>query len=80
MFYKNALFVFPVFWYGFVSVFSGLQFYDQILYQLYNLFFTSAPIMFYALYDYEIPKEEFLKDPKYYQIGFKSNFSIIKTL
>lgn len=73
MFYKNALFVFPLFWYGFVSVFSGLSFYENILYQSYNLFFTSWPITYYALYDFEHKKEEFLRDPKYYKIGFRGN-------
>jgi len=70
MFYKNAIFVFPLFWYGFVSVFSGLSFYENILYQVYNIFFTGVPIMFYALYDFEHSKFLLMNDPKYYKIGY----------
>jgi phospholipid-transporting ATPase len=32
MFYKNTLFVFPIFWFGFYSVFSGVPFYENYLY------------------------------------------------
>jgi phospholipid-transporting ATPase len=32
MFYKNVIFVFPIFWYGFFSAFSGTAIYDNILY------------------------------------------------
>ena len=32
MFYKNMLFVFPQFWYGFVSAFSGQTLYESWLY------------------------------------------------
>lgn len=32
MFYKNTLFVFPIFWFGFYSVFSGVAFYENYLY------------------------------------------------
>jgi phospholipid-transporting ATPase len=72
MFYKNVIFVFPMFWYGFYSVFSGVSFYEPFIYQLYNMFFTSNPIIYYALFDYEFQKETFLKDPKLYVIGLKN--------
>lgn len=32
MFYKNVLFVFPVFWFGFFSIFSGTSIYENLLY------------------------------------------------
>lgn len=74
MFYKNVLFVFPLFWYGVISVYSGVSFYDPYLYQLFNLIFTSNPIMYYALFDYEFTREVFMKDPKHYILGLKSKF------
>ena len=52
MFYKNVLYVFPLFFYGFVSLFSGTVFYNNFLYQCYNIFFTSLPIMWFALFDF----------------------------
>eukprot|EP00347_Sterkiella_histriomuscorum_P005590 403356030 len=72
MFYKNIIFVFPLFWYGVCSVYSGVTFYDSYLYQLFNLFFTSNPIMYFALFDYEFTKHQFMTDPKHYQLGLKN--------
>lgn len=51
IFYKNILFVVPQFWFGFLSVFSGQPLYEQWIYQLYNIIFTSIPIMWYAIFD-----------------------------
>jgi hypothetical protein len=40
------------------------------------LVFTSWPIFFFALFDYEHPREAFMKDPKLYRIGlYNKNFS-----
>lgn len=71
MFYKNVVFVIPLFWFGMLSVFSGTAMYDSILYQFYNLFFTSIPIIWFAVFDWEFSKEEFLSNEKHYQLGFK---------
>lgn len=76
MFYKNTLFVIPIFWFGFVSVYSGTTFYDSSLYQLYNITFTTLPVMYFALYDFEFEKDVFLKDYKLYKIGLKGNYLI----
>ena len=32
MFYKNVLYVLPIFWYGIMSAFSGTNFYDAYQY------------------------------------------------
>ncbi len=72
MFYKNVLFVFPMFLFGIYSIFSGTSIYDAYLYQLYNVFFTGAPIMWFGMMDFEHEKEEFLKNPKHYSIGLKN--------
>lgn len=70
MFYKNVLFVFPMFYYGFFSVFSGTPIYDNYLYQFFNLFFTGAPIMWFGIMDFEYSRSSFMKKHKYYKIGF----------
>lgn len=75
MFYKNVLFVFPVFWFGFFSIFSGTAIYENLLYQFFNLFFTSCPICWFAVYDWQYLKEEFLKNPKHYKIGLKGKYN-----
>jgi phospholipid-transporting ATPase len=63
--------VLPNWWLGIFSMFSGAFFYEKFIYQLYNIVFTSIPIMWYALYDYEFDKEILLKNPRKYQIGLK---------
>jgi phospholipid-transporting ATPase len=56
-FYKNALLCLPPFFYGVEMSFSGQPFYDQILYQLYNVVFTCLPIIVYALFDRRVPAQ-----------------------
>ena len=66
MFYKDVLFVMCIFWYGTVSAFSGLTIFEQWLYQFYNILFSCFPIMWFAVFDYELPKAILSRDPKYY--------------
>ena len=60
MTYKNVLYVLPIFYYGFVSGFSGTSVYDQFFYQMYNFLFTGIAVIWYATYDWEYPKEQLL--------------------
>ena len=52
-FFKNMLIVLPQFLYGFYNFFSGQTLYDSVMYQLYNVFYSSVPIMVYAVNDQE---------------------------
>ena len=72
MFYKNMIFVFPIFCYGFFSAFSATEMYNLLLYNGYNIFFTSQAILYFALFDFEFDKEELESDHRHYRIGFKS--------
>lgn len=56
-FYKNFLYVVTQFFFGAYSCFSGQPLYEQVIYQMYNIFMTSAPIMWYSTYDYEYEKD-----------------------
>jgi phospholipid-transporting ATPase len=56
MFYKNVLLVIPIWVYGIFSVFSGTSIYDVYLYNSYNTIFTSLPIVWFAVFDWEFPK------------------------
>ncbi|KAM3133208.1 hypothetical protein pb186bvf_014636 [Paramecium bursaria] len=60
-FYKNQLFIGAVFFFGLTNGFSGSIIYDQWLSQVFNVFFTSLPIILYALFDEEHPSSEFLE-------------------
>lgn len=70
-FYKNALFVLPQYWYGFYNGFSGQTLYEAFMYQMYNILFTSLPIMWYSIFDHQYEKETYLKDPTIYESGIK---------
>lgn len=74
MFYKNVLYVIPIWVFGFVSDFSATVVYNMWLYQMYNIVFTSIPIMWFAVFDWEYEKEVFLKSPKMYRIGLDNVF------
>lgn len=56
MFYKNILFVMPLFIFGFKNAFSGQSFYEQWIYQMFNIIFTCFPVIWYAIFDFEFPK------------------------
>jgi len=71
-FYKNILYVVPQYYFGFNSAFSGQPLYESFIYQLYNITMTSLPIMYYALFDWEYLKPEFMSKPKLYHIGMNN--------
>lgn len=51
MFYKNALLVLPQFFFAFVSLSSGQNFYYELLYQSFNVLYTSMPIIVLGVLD-----------------------------
>lgn len=74
MFYKNVLYVMPIFMFGFVSFFSGTVIYDVYMYQLYNVIFTGLPIIWFAIFDWEFDKAQLMRQPKLYRIGLEDVF------
>ena len=70
-FYKNVLLVLPQFWYGMFNIFSGQTLYEKFLYQFYNLFYTSLPIVMYAVFDREFSGSLLEKKPEMYIQGIK---------
>jgi phospholipid-transporting ATPase len=72
MFYKNVLYVLPIFYFGILSQFSGTSFYNEFFYQSYNILFTGAPVCWYCTFDWQYSKERLLKDPYLYRIGLKN--------
>jgi phospholipid-translocating ATPase len=68
LFYKNVLLVFPIFIFGFLDFFEGDMLYGVYIYAIFNVVFTSTPIIWLSLYGNEYKKEEYLKNPDlYYQ-------------
>lgn len=68
-FFKNVLLVLPQFWFGFFDFFSGQTLYDSFLYQFFNLFYASMPIIIYAIFDKEYDSNFLDKCSSTYQIG-----------
>ena len=58
--------------YGFVSLFTGVVIYNASLYVLFNLCFTSLPIIWFATCDFEYPKHVIIKRPRLYRIGIEN--------
>jgi hypothetical protein len=52
-------------------MYSGSFLYEKFIYQMYNIVFTSLPIIWYSLFDFQHPKQRFLEDPSLYQLGLK---------
>ena len=55
--------------YGLYSAFSGQVFYEQYMNQVFNLVFTSMPIVLFAVQDCEFTKEQLLNNPKLFNDG-----------
>jgi phospholipid-transporting ATPase len=68
-FYKNILLCLPQFWHGFTNWLSGQTMYEGISLQLYNLIYTSAPILLYALFDRQTSDTILVSNPEFYGPG-----------
>ena len=68
-FYKNILFVFPMFFMGFLNIFSGLTIYDPFIHQCFNTFYTAVPIVWFGVYDIEFQPNILISNPKFYIQG-----------
>lgn len=69
MFYKNIILVIPVWTFGWFSMYAGTQIFSNVYLNLYNVWFTAFPIIWFAVFDWEHPKEVLLNNPKMYAIG-----------
>lgn len=76
-FYKNIILLLPHFWIAFESCFSGRFVFEQINFQFYNLFFTSVPIIIYAVFDQEYDSSILVNNPSLYIQGMESRNSLL---
>ncbi|OMJ75568.1 hypothetical protein SteCoe_25265 [Stentor coeruleus] len=79
-FYKNFLLVLPMFYFAFLSMFSGTALYDSWLLMSYNIFFTAVPIIILAITDKDLPRETVLSIPILYSSGIHSKLFNAKTM
>uniref|UniRef100_A0A673XEF7 Phospholipid-transporting ATPase n=1 Tax=Salmo trutta TaxID=8032 RepID=A0A673XEF7_SALTR len=66
-FYKNVCFIFPQFLYQFFCGFSQQPLYDTAYLTLYNISFTSLPILLYSLIEKHVSIETLKRDPTLYR-------------
>ncbi|KAM4051287.1 phospholipid-transporting ATPase 11C-like isoform 3-T3 [Anomaloglossus baeobatrachus] len=65
-FYKNLCFILPQFLYQFFCGFSQQPLYDAAYLTMYNICFTSLPILAYSLLEQHIGVEALIANPKLY--------------
>uniref|UniRef100_A0A8D1IKL3 Phospholipid-transporting ATPase n=2 Tax=Sus scrofa TaxID=9823 RepID=A0A8D1IKL3_PIG len=66
-FYKNVCFIFPQFLYQFFCGFSQQTLYDTAYLTLYNISFTSLPILLYSLMEQHVGVDALRRDPTLYR-------------
>lgn len=67
IFYKASLLAFTGYLYGIHSSFSGQQFYNDPILQLYNIVFTALPIIVLAIWDQPLPAKLLENAPQIYR-------------
>ncbi|ODQ64350.1 phospholipid-translocating P-type ATPase [Nadsonia fulvescens var. elongata DSM 6958] len=68
-FYKNIVFTFTLFWYGIYNDFDGSYLYDYTYVMLFNLAFTSLPIIIMGILDQDVDDRISLNVPQLYRNG-----------
>ncbi|XP_078080641.1 phospholipid-transporting ATPase ID-like isoform X2 [Mustelus asterias] len=68
-FYKNFAFTFVHFWYGFFCGFSAQTVYDEWFITLYNLVYTSLPVLAMSLFDQDVNDRWSMVYPELYEPG-----------
>ncbi|KAH1169000.1 phospholipid-transporting ATPase ID-like isoform X1 [Mauremys mutica] len=73
-FYKNFAFTLVHFWYGFFSGFSAQTVYDQWFITLYNLVYTSLPVLGMSLFDQDVDDRWSMQFPHLYEPGQQNRY------
>ncbi|XP_020559605.1 phospholipid-transporting ATPase ID isoform X2 [Oryzias latipes] len=73
-FYKNFAFTLVHFWYGFFCGFSAQTVYDQWFITLFNIVYTSLPVLAMGLFDQDVNDQNSLRHPSLYKSGQNNLF------
>ncbi|GLT86354.1 hypothetical protein SLE2022_044990 [Rubroshorea leprosula] len=73
-FYKNLTFTLTQFWFTFNTGFSGQRFYDDWFQSLYNVIFTSFPVIILGLFDKDVSASLSKRYPQLYKEGIRNVF------
>jgi phospholipid-translocating P-type ATPase (flippase) len=69
MFYKNIIMVLGQYYYMYLTGVSGQKFYSEFVFQLYNICYTSLPIIVLGVFDLDLPWVFSQKFPQLYLVG-----------
>lgn len=69
LFFKNVVFTLTLFWYGIHTNFDGTYLFDYTYITLFNLAFTSLPVIFMGFLDQDVSDKVSLAVPELYQRG-----------
>ncbi|CAL4082603.1 unnamed protein product, partial [Meganyctiphanes norvegica] len=72
-FYKNFAFTLCHFWFAFFVGFSAQTVFDPMFIAVYNLFYTSQPVLAVGVFEQDVSSETSLKYPKLYTPGMKGS-------
>jgi len=61
------------FWFAIFSGFGGQTIFDSWAIALYNTFFTSAPIVVFAIFDQDVSAKKVIEYPQLYETGQKNH-------
>jgi len=73
-FYKNFAFTLCHFWYAFFCGFSAQTALDEAFISVYNLFYTSLPVLALGVFDQDVKPQLTFKHPALYEPGQRSMF------
>ncbi|XP_006895390.1 PREDICTED: probable phospholipid-transporting ATPase IM [Elephantulus edwardii] len=68
-FYKNFAFTLVHFWFGFFCGFSAQTVYDQWFITLFNIVYTSLPVLAMGLFDQDVSDQSSMDCPQLYEPG-----------
>uniref|UniRef100_A0A4W3K085 Phospholipid-transporting ATPase n=1 Tax=Callorhinchus milii TaxID=7868 RepID=A0A4W3K085_CALMI len=68
-FYKNFAFTLVHFWFGFFCGFSAQTVYDQWFITLYNIVYTSLPVLAMGIFDQDVNEQKSMEYTKLYEPG-----------
>ena len=72
--FKNIAITFPILAYGPLSIFSSTYIYENWVFQFFNIFFSSLPIVLFGLFDVKYSEKELEENPKCYSVGQENKF------
>lgn len=74
MFYKNIYMSMGQFWFNFNNAFSGQKYYTEGAIQMFNLLYTSLPILLFGIYDMDITPKQVYNNPSIYKGGIDNEY------